>query len=73
MDTTPPVTEVRALSAGSIIPISFPGTPGKANCYGQNVSGLAKQFKGLNAAAANLGISGGVPALQSFIMNVCDG
>ena len=30
----------------------FAGTPGKANCYGQSVAALAKQYGGLNAAAA---------------------
>ena len=29
----------------------FAGTPGKANCYGKSVSALARQLKGLNAAA----------------------
>jgi uncharacterized phage protein gp47/JayE len=33
----------------------FAGTPGKANCHGQNVSALAKQYGGLNNAAAALG------------------
>jgi hypothetical protein len=33
----------------------FAGTPGKANCHGKSVSALAKQFGGLNNAAAALG------------------
>jgi hypothetical protein len=33
----------------------FAGTPGKANCHGQSVSALARQYGGLNAAAAALG------------------
>jgi hypothetical protein len=50
----------------------FAGTPGKANCYGQSVSALARQFKGLNAAAAALGFAS-VPALQDAILAFCGG
>jgi hypothetical protein len=48
----------------------FPGTPGKANCNGQRVSALARQFGGLNSAAAALGFAS-VPALQDAIMEFC--
>jgi hypothetical protein len=48
----------------------FAGTPGKANCHGKSVSGLAKQFGGLNAAAAALGFSS-VGALQNAILAFC--
>jgi hypothetical protein len=50
----------------------FAGTPGKANCYGQSVSALARQFKGLNAAAAALGFAS-VGALQDAIQAFCGG
>jgi hypothetical protein len=36
----------------------FAGTPGKANCHGKSVSGMAQQFGGLNGA----GRCAGVPA-----------
>jgi hypothetical protein len=50
----------------------FAGTPGKANCYGQSVSALAKQYGGLNNAAAALGFDS-VNALQNTIMAFCEG
>jgi hypothetical protein len=50
----------------------FAGTPGKANCHGQSVSALARQYGGLNSAAAALGYSD-VSALQSAIMAFCGG
>ena len=50
----------------------FAGTPGKANCHGQSVSVLARQFGGLNGAAAALGFAS-VPALQNAILAFCGG
>jgi hypothetical protein len=50
----------------------FAGTPGKANCYGQSVAGLAPQFGGLNAAASALGFPD-VSALQNGIVAFCGG
>jgi hypothetical protein len=50
----------------------FAGTPGKANCHGQSVSALARQYGGLNSAAAALGYAD-VSALQSAIMAFCEG
>jgi YVTN family beta-propeller protein len=50
----------------------FAGTPGKANCYGKSVSALARQYGGLNSAAAALGYSD-VSALQTAIMAFCEG
>jgi hypothetical protein len=50
----------------------FAATPGKANCHGQSVSALARQYGGLNSAAAALGYSS-VSALQNAIMAFCDG
>jgi hypothetical protein len=48
----------------------FAGTPGKANCHGQSVSALAKQYGGLNKAAAALGFDS-VAALQEAIEEFC--
>jgi hypothetical protein len=50
----------------------FAGTPGKSNCHGQSISALAKQYGGLNSAAAALGYSD-VSALQIAIMTFCGG
>jgi hypothetical protein len=50
----------------------FAGTPGKANCHGQSVSALAKQYGGLNNAAAALGFDS-VKALQAAIQGFCEG
>jgi YVTN family beta-propeller protein len=49
----------------------FAGTPGKANCLGQSVSALAKQYGGLRAAAAALGFDS-VKALQEAILDFCE-
>ena len=51
-------------------PPRFAGTPGKANCYGQSVSALARQYRGLNSAAAALGFSD-AKALQQAILMFC--
>jgi hypothetical protein len=48
----------------------FAGTPGKSNCHGQSVSALARQYRGLNGAAAALGYSD-VSALQNAILTFC--
>ena len=50
----------------------FAGTPGKSNCHGQSVSQLAKQYGGLNGAAAALGYSD-VSSLQNSIEAYCEG
>jgi hypothetical protein len=50
----------------------FGGTPGKSNCHGQSVSALARQYGGLNSAAAGLGFSS-VSALQNAILTFCGG
>jgi hypothetical protein len=49
----------------------FVGTPGHANCYGRSVSALARQFRGLNAAAAAMGFPS-LPALQNAILAFCE-
>ena len=50
----------------------FAGTPGKANCHGQSVSALAKQYGGLNNAAAALGFDR-MSALQKAVGEFCGG
>jgi len=45
----------------------FAGTPGRANCLGSSVSALARQYGGLNSAAAALGYAS-VDALQQAIL-----
>jgi YVTN family beta-propeller protein len=64
---------INALAFGLFIQPApqFAGTPGKANCYGRSVSALARQYHGLNAAAAALGFSS-VSALQNAILAFCE-
>jgi YVTN family beta-propeller protein len=50
---------------------TFAGTPGEANCHGQSVSALARQYGGLNNAAAALGYRS-VSALQNAIEDYCE-
>ena len=50
----------------------FVGIPGKPNCFGQSVSALARQYGGLNAAAAALDYPT-VRGLQQAIMDFCEG
>ena len=50
---------------------AFAGTHGKANCHGQSVSALARQFGGLDAAASALGFPS-VQALQDAIREFCE-
>jgi YVTN family beta-propeller protein len=50
----------------------FAGTQHFSNCYGQSVAALARQYRGLNAAAAGLGYPG-VRALQYAILMFCGG
>jgi YVTN family beta-propeller protein len=52
-------------------PLGFAGKPGKANCYGQSISALTRQYHGLNAAAAALGYSS-AKALQNTILAFCE-
>jgi hypothetical protein len=46
------------------------GTPGEANCHGQSVSAVARQFRGISAAASALGFSS-VKALQDALKTFC--
>jgi hypothetical protein len=50
----------------------FAGTPGHSNCHGKSVSALARQYGGLNNAAAALGFAS-VGALQNAILAFCGG
>ncbi len=50
--------------------VTFAGVPGTPNCHGQTVSGLARQFGGLEAAASALGFPS-VQALQNAIRIFC--
>jgi YVTN family beta-propeller protein len=50
---------------------SFAGTPGKSNCHRKSVSALARQYVGLNNAAAALGYPS-VSALQNAIEDYCE-
>jgi hypothetical protein len=58
--------------SGFVVPPIFAGTSGKPNCFGKSVSTLARQYGGLNAAAAALGYPS-VRALQEAIMEFCEG
>jgi hypothetical protein len=55
-----------------VISVVFAGTPGTPNCHGMVVSTLAKQYGGLDAAAAALGYSS-VQVLQNAIRVFCVG
>jgi hypothetical protein len=68
----PPATVDVAMNISVTGSAPFAGTPGKANCRGKSVSALAKQFGGLNEAAAALGF-GSVQALQNAIEAFCGG
>ena len=46
------------------------GTPGQANCHGQSVSAVTRQFGGIPAAAAALGFSS-VKELQGAVRTFC--
>lgn len=58
------------IGAYELLPFSFAGTPGKANCHGKSVSALATQFGGMDAAAATLGFAS-VKELQNAIKAFC--
>ena len=52
--------------------VIFAGTPGKPSCLRKSVRALARQYGGLNAAAAALDYPN-VPALQNAISDFCEG
>lgn len=56
----------------NLVSPSFAGMPGKANCHGESVSALARQFGGRKRAAEALGYAS-VDALQNAIMEFCEG
>jgi len=62
------------LAYGNFIQLrpTLAGTPGHSNCHGQSVSALARQYGGLNGAAAALDYTD-VSALQNAIMTFCEG
>jgi hypothetical protein len=72
----PPASALTIINVAMNISVTgsapFAGTPGKANCHGQSVSALARQFGGLNAAAEVLGYAS-VDALQNAIREFCEG
>jgi hypothetical protein len=69
-DTTPPPTFNMTFSmTGNTV--ADAGTPGQANCHGESISALAKQFGGLNTAASALGFSS-VKALQDSFAGFCE-
>jgi YVTN family beta-propeller protein len=76
--TNTPITTIAVgsspVASGIFIqpPPRFAGTPGKANCYGQSVAALARQFHGLADAAEDLGLPT-VRALQTAILAFCQG
>jgi len=51
---------------------TFAGTPSAANCHGKSVSALAREYGGMDAAAAALGYPS-VEALQAAITAYCGG
>ena len=69
-NTTPPPTFNMTFSlTGNTVPDA--GTPGRANCHGESISVLAKQFGGLDTAASALGFSS-VQALQDSFTTFCE-
>jgi hypothetical protein len=65
-------TVFEVTGSGFVVAPVFAGTPRKPNCFGQSVSALARQYGGLNAAAAALGYPS-VRALQKAILEFCEG
>ena len=69
-DTTPPPTFNMTFSlTGNFVPDA--GTPGQANCHGESISAVAKQFGGLDAATLAMGFSS-VQALQDSFTAFCE-
>ena len=69
-NTTPPPTFNMTFSlTGNTVPDA--GTPGQANCHGESISALAKQFGGLDTAASALGFPS-VQALQNSFTTFCE-
>jgi hypothetical protein len=69
-DTPSPTFNMTFSLTGETIPEA--GTPGQADCHGQSVSAVARQFGGVPAAAASaLGFSS-VGALQDALKTFCE-
>jgi len=64
-------TVFKITDSGFVVPPTFAGTPGQANCHGKSVAGLAKQYGGLNTAAYKLGFSSAMQ-LQGAIKGFCE-
>lgn len=69
-DTVPPPTFNMTFSLTGNTLLGA-GTPGRANCHGETISGLAVQFGSIDAAAAALGFSS-VQALQDSFLAFCE-
>lgn len=67
--TTAPTFNMTFSLAGDTVPEA--GTPGQANCHGKTISALARQFRGINAAALALGASS-VNDLQDSVERFCN-
>ena len=67
--TTAPTFNMTFSLAGDTVPEA--GTPGQANCHGKTISALARQFRGINAAALALGASS-VNDLQDSVGRFCN-
>jgi hypothetical protein len=68
----PPTTVDAAMNITVTGTAAFAGQPGTANCHGQSVAAVARQFGGLKGAAAALGFPS-VQALQEAIRQFCTG
>jgi len=67
--TTAPTFNMTFSLAADTVPEA--GTPGQANCHGKTISALARQFRGINAAALALGASS-VNDLQDSVGRFCN-
>ena len=75
VDSYPPASAFTIINVAMNISVTgsapFAGTPGKPNCFGKSVSTLARQYGGLNAAAAALGYPS-ERALQKAVLEFCE-
>jgi hypothetical protein len=65
---TPPTFNMAFSLTGDTVPEA--GTQGEANCHGQTISALARQFGGLHGAASVFG-SSSVQAVQNAVVLFC--
>src|SRR5437762_10768351 len=66
---TPPTFNMTFSLTGNTIPEA--GIPGEPNCHEESTSALARQFRGIDAAASTLGFSS-VEALQNSFKEFCN-